>query len=312
MKLVRLSTALFAVIIVSHVGAASAANADDAQCDKLEHDFQQELRGGGTGQGLVEALGAMSPEHHVPGSLGLPCPSKCEQVESDFHEALLKEPHLDRSQKLTRWRLHILGDCPKQRDERARKEKEKRDNEARYPQPPPPRRLTLQEVTQRNIENLVHDETGGDSWGTAAIAVLRNRYAGGQAGGMDAQIAQLGRFMAAQLGVGSCTRHFYNKTDHDWAVALIYAGTCHLDGQPAGNDAICLVPPHGTVELDYYNNAETSHRAKIALVGTPPPPIQGYAATFKLNIVGCKIEHNGATGEISVNDPADGDVNSLW
>jgi hypothetical protein len=181
------------------------------------------------------------------------------------------------------------------------------------PQVPP----TWRQITQSTIEKLVNDQTAGESsgWGAAAINLFRNRYAGGQGTGMGGQtmggqVAQLGRFMSAQLGVGSCTRHFYNNSGYDWAVAMIYAGSCHLNGQSAGSDAICIVPPHQTAELDYYNNAETSKRAKISIASASP--LGTYAVTFKLNIVGCHIEHNGATGQAALNNPADGDVVSSW
>jgi len=70
-----------------------------------------------------------------------------------------------------------------------------------------------------------------------------------------------------------------------------------------------MIPPHATAELDYYNNGETSNGAKISIASAHPGGT--YAVTFRLNIVGCHIEHSGGTGQVVLNDPADGDVTSF-
>ena len=53
---------------------------------------------------------------------------------------------------------------------------------------------------------------------------------------MGGQVANLGRFVSAQLGVGTCRLRLYNKSESSWGVGMVYAGLCHLEGQPAGND----------------------------------------------------------------------------
>jgi|GEM_PF-2496512 len=183
--------------------------------------------------------------------------------------------------------------------------------------PSPGPQYSWRSLTQGSIEVLVHNATDGENsgWSKAAINVFRNRYAGAKLAGpsgdtMGGQVSQFGRFLSAQLGVGTCTRHFYNHTNYDWAVALIHAGSCHVQGKPAGPDAICMVPPHATAELDYSNTAMNQYGAQIAIAGAHPGGT--YEQTFRLRVVGCYIKHNGNTGHATLNDPADGDVATDW
>src|SRR6185437_7745097 len=110
------------------------------------------------------------------------------------------------------------------------------------------------------------------------------------------------QFVSGQLGVGTCKRHLYNKSESTWGVGMVYAGLCHLEGQPAGNDAMCLVPKHQTVELDYSNTAVNSNIAKIIVARGD------YTQTFELDPVSCRIS-GGYLEYGNVNHPADGDIN---
>jgi hypothetical protein len=164
--------------------------------------------------------------------------------------------------------------------------------------------------TQNTLVAAFTNAVGGDSgWGHAAIGVFRNKYMGsitkvaGPSGDtMGGQIANLGRFVSSQLGVGTCKRHLYNKGESPWGVAMVYAGLCHVEGQPAGNDAMCIVPKHQTAELDYSNTAVNSNIAKIIVAR------DDYAQTFELDPVSCRIS-GGYLPYGNFNHPADGDIN---
>jgi hypothetical protein len=83
---------------------------------------------------------------------------------------------------------------------------------------------------------------------------------------------------------------------------MVYAGLCHLEGQPAGNDAMCIVPKHQTAELDYSNSAMNSNIAKIIVSRGD------YTQTFELDPVSCRIS-GGYLQYGNFNHPADGDIN---
>jgi len=185
MKLVPTIVGLFALIVVSDIGAASAANISKAQCDKLRLEYREQLR---------------------------------------------KSRDQATTRRLQQRAAIALADCPDERNERADMEKKRRQmlertaREHSYSTSAP---TSWRTVTQRTIEKLVSDVTASENskWGAAAIQLFRGTYAGGQGTGMGGQtmggqVAQLGRFMASQMGVGSCTRHFYNKSDYDWGVAI--------------------------------------------------------------------------------------------
>lgn len=168
--------------------------------------------------------------------------------------------------------------------------------------------------TANTLESLVRTATANDpsGWSAKAISVFRNQYAGGarlpSGGAMGSQIAQFGRFVASQAGAGTCTRHFYNNSNFFWGIAMIHAGTCHLDGQPG--QEMCLIPPHTTAELDYDNMGGGPAPAGVAIASAHPGAT--YAITYTLRAVGCYIEHDGATGNAVLNDSADGDVVAFW
>ena len=105
------------------------------------------------------------------------------------------------------------------------------------------------------------------------------------------------------------TRHFYNHSSKRFSVVFdlnMFNGgaTCSIGN--AINQRFCVVPPGGTAELHYPN---------FPVVGVPvifihsldtPNPI--YPGTHFDISANCAIEHGGSTGNIVVNDPANGDV----
>lgn len=115
-------------------------------------------------------------------------------------------------------------------------------------------------------------------------------------------------FATNVMGAGRCTRHFYNNSDYWWAVGLWDSGFCHIDGEPANENAnICMIPPHKVGVLDYINtggNAGAFPRILVAGVWRGG----NFRNSFTLRTPGCYINHSGNTGNIVVNDPADGDV----
>ena len=94
-----------------------------------------------------------------------------------------------------------------------------------------------------------------------------------------------------------CTRHFYNNSKYVWAVLLSFPSHC-------GNSSIvsktgCQVQPHQVVTLHY--NSPAAGPIFIRSLW--------YSHAF-VTTVPCRIQHNGGTGPVSVNDPANGDVST--
>jgi hypothetical protein len=102
--------------------------------------------------------------------------------------------------------------------------------------------------------------------------------------------------------VGQCARHYYNKSDTYWGIAMFYAGTCEASGMAPEEHPVCIFPPHSTGTLHYANFGDVADGDQIAITG------QDYRQNFDLLTVGCYIEHHGRTGNATLNDPADGDI----
>jgi hypothetical protein len=87
-----------------------------------------------------------------------------------------------------------------------------------------------------------------------------------------------------------CERHFYNDSPIQYTTAFTTGnGLCN-------NFVVCTIPPHTTATLIYF-----PYPAGHTVIGSS-------YATHQLGVTGCYIDHSGSTGDIAVNDPADGDV----
>jgi len=106
--------------------------------------------------------------------------------------------------------------------------------------------------------------------------------------------------MASSAAASACdSRHFYNHSDVFWTVSL-QQGICR---PPGGPDApTCGVPPGATAVLSYPDNPFAASAITITSSYYYPPRI------FFVDGVSCYINHDGNTGNIVVNDPANGDV----
>jgi len=118
--------------------------------------------------------------------------------------------------------------------------------------------------------------------------------------------AEAGRLMSRLMGVGACNRHFYNNSNDWWGIGMWYAGTCEGEmvpnSQMGKNHYACLIAPHSSTIIHYANYGDEPDGGKIAIAG------RFYNKIFHLRTVGCYIEHNGNTGQASLNRPADGDI----
>jgi len=106
------------------------------------------------------------------------------------------------------------------------------------------------------------------------------------------------------LGFASCgTRHFYNNSNMNWWLHLD-RGTCSLPNGPNVSD--CVVPPGSVAEIHYANPIGGGDG--ISMGGYALPSSSG----FDVNSVSCHIDHpnQGNTGNVALNDPATGDVNT--
>jgi hypothetical protein len=155
--------------------------------------------------------------------------------------------------------------------------------------------------TKDLMTNLIQHATGNLPSAQQQVLIdnLRGQSVAGASGASSA-----GRAVAGMAGVGSCTRHFYNKSDYEWAVAMINSGRCQTAGGKSDPSGVCIIPPHGSAVLGYSNNGSVG--AQVLMAGA----WKGghYAGGFSLRTVGCYIEHDGNTGNVVLNDPADGDI----
>lgn len=99
-------------------------------------------------------------------------------------------------------------------------------------------------------------------------------------------IAVVGCLLAfTRVAAAQCERHFYNNSSVTFHFTAPVSSLCYY----------CEVPPNSTSVIIY------------------APVVSGMRiwssyGTHSFGLAGCKILHSGSTGEIAVNDPADGDV----
>jgi hypothetical protein len=148
-----------------------------------------------------------------------------------------------------------------------------------------------------SMSGLVSQLGGRDDPTRIAMTnALRNYSMVGKSGGYA-----LGTAVAGFAGVGKCSRHFYNEsTDRWWGVGLWNSGFCHIEGG-AEDTNICMIPPGKSAELSYSNNGNVD--AWVMIVSD-----RGFANKYRLKEAGCKLEPGGNTGDVVLNDPADGDI----
>jgi hypothetical protein len=120
-----------------------------------------------------------------------------------------------------------------------------------------------------------------------------------------------GAVMAASIGLAGAaradcaTRHFYNNTNAVFEIAMGGPGTCSTGSGPM--QAHCFVPPSGSAELHYPNGiTSTAAFAIRSDDGGLVFPLRAYPVSVSPGR--CYINHDGNTGNIVVNEPADGDV----
>ena len=97
-------------------------------------------------------------------------------------------------------------------------------------------------------------------------------------------------------GFACGTRHFYNNSDRSWGLSF-QKSTCSLPNGP--NVSSCTVPPGGVAEIHYVN----------VIAGGDYMTMYGNGFfQFSVTTVSCHIDHQGNTGNVVLNDPANGDV----
>ena len=95
------------------------------------------------------------------------------------------------------------------------------------------------------------------------------------------------------------TRHFYNHSDFAWGIRLSGGATCSIGR--VNKATHCIIPPGQVADLHYPDflanwggSAVISHDGSVA-------------QSFSYD-ASCKLKHDGNTGNLVLNDPADGDV----
>lgn len=119
------------------------------------------------------------------------------------------------------------------------------------------------------------------------------------------------------------TRHFYNHSKVTWVLSM-GKGACSIG--PSGMQSACEIPPGQTASIHYSGVSAVNDAAKvIAAIGGVRFKASGDSIkiashdggklfpvqTFSVRIGDfneCYIKHSGGTGNIVLNDPAHGDV----
>ena len=105
--------------------------------------------------------------------------------------------------------------------------------------------------------------------------------------------------IVSPAAAGCSTRHMYNHSDDTWTVRL-QGGNAACSAAGAASATSCNVPPGQVAELHYPGPG----KASIFLQSNHPG---SSAATFTVDEQ-CVIAHSGNTGNVFLNDPASGDV----
>jgi hypothetical protein len=112
-------------------------------------------------------------------------------------------------------------------------------------------------------------------------------------------VAGISTSALASPAAACSTRHFYNHSDVTFTISFLGSGvigSCSYGN--SGNVPSCEIPPGQTGELHYSD--------VIGFLRISGPPV--YPSGQFTILAGCSIEHGGNTGNVVVNDPADGDV----
>src|ERR1700730_10789910 len=130
---------------------------------------------------------------------------------------------------------------------------------------------------------------------------------------MAAKIFRIPTLMAAGLtclpllgspaSAGCATRHFYNNSPVQFNVEFGGRSKCSIGS--SGMQVVCKVPPGQTADL-HYNDGDVFPKISVSTPGSKIYP----GRTFNVQGVSCYIDHSGSTGNIAVNDPANGDVST--
>lgn len=115
--------------------------------------------------------------------------------------------------------------------------------------------------------------------------------------------------MSSERAQAGCTRHFYNKSNTWWIVAMPLTGSCKVNRGACvappderwicdtSQRTVCGVAPGETAQLNYNDQGDVI----IMTRGT------GFNQSFPAN-GSCYLSHNGSTGNVALNDPANGDI----
>jgi hypothetical protein len=132
---------------------------------------------------------------------------------------------------------------------------------------------------------------------------------------------------SAQLAHAGCTRHIYNNSNNFWTFdnrEILNHGSARIQvpkcGYPRGTGNLtCTIPPHTTVEIVYVTTSMADDITGTMGITDSRGVRQTFdyegSSTFSFQDSCPYIKHDGGTGTVSVNEPANGDYsidNDNW
>lgn len=105
--------------------------------------------------------------------------------------------------------------------------------------------------------------------------------------------------LASQALAFCATRHAYNKSSYTTTITLDNHATCSIGNVNKADT--CVIPPGGAADLHWPNYP--TQTAPLITIKNEQTDVR-----YRTDASYCYLAHQGGTGNVVLNDPADGDV----
>ena len=133
-----------------------------------------------------------------------------------------------------------------------------------------------------------------------------------------AAILLLSSMLTTQASADCDTRHFYNNSDVNWILTMGNGtGSCSI-GPKTGRQ--CVIPARTSADIHYADtlaatvvetlssSTQKAPNGEVLITSDDGGKIYAEGSFRVEKGVSCHLAHNGSTGNVVLNDPADGDI----